>query len=146
MKHDAFLDALDDVRIVAAIRECEGRCRAEIRVHVTDEPVSDVEAAAAATFDKLGMSGTAERNGVLLYFAPETQRFAVIGDSGISGASSPGFWSAVAATMQPLLREGRFTDGVVAGVLAVGAELARLFPRREGERDANELPDAVSRD
>jgi uncharacterized membrane protein len=146
MKHDAFLDALDDARIVAAIRDAESRCRAEIRVHVTDEPVSDVEAAAAATFERLGMAGTGERNGVLLYFAPETQRFAVLGDAGIAGASAPGFWSAVTATMRPLLHEGRFTDGVVAGVLAVGAELARLFPRREGQEDRNELSDAVSRD
>ena len=48
--------------------------------------------------------------------------------------------------MAPHLRAGRFTDGVVAGVGAVGAELARLFPRRPGEADANELNDAVSRD
>jgi uncharacterized membrane protein len=146
MKHDAFLGALDEARIVAAIREAESRCRAEIRVHVTDEAVADVEAAAAATFEKLGMTATAERNGVLLYVAPETQRFAVLGDQGVAGGSVPGFWSAVAATMQPLFREGRFTDGIVAGVHELGRELARLFPRREGEVDRNELPDAVSRD
>lgn len=146
MRHDAFLQALDDERVVAAIREAESRCRAEIRVHVTDDPVTDVEAAAAAAFEKLGMTRTAERNGVLLYLAPETQRFAVIGDAGIHGASAPGFWSAVAETMRPLFREGRFTDAVVGGVRAVGAELARLFPRRPGDSDVNELPDAVSRD
>lgn len=146
MRHDAFLDALDDARIVAAIREAESRCRAEIRVHVTDEPVADVETAAVATFEKLGMTQTAERNGVLLYVAPETQRFSVLGDSGIHGASAPGFWSAVAETMRPLFREGRFTDAVVAGVHAVGAELERLFPRGPADTDRNELPDAVSRD
>jgi len=146
VRPDAFLDALDEARVVAAIREAESRSRAEIRVHVTDEPVVDVEAAAAAAFERLGMTATAERNGVLLYFAPETQRFAVIGDAGIHGASVPGFWARVAETMAPHRRAGRFTDGVVAGVGAVGAELARLFPRRPGEADANELNDAVSRD
>ena len=146
MRHDAFLAALDDARIVAAIREAESGCRAEIRVHVTDEPVADVEAAAAAAFETLGMARTEERNGVLLYFAPETQRFAVLGDAGIDGASAPGFWARVAETMVPHFRQGRFTDGVVVGVQAVGAELARLFPRRPGEADTNELSDAVSRD
>jgi uncharacterized membrane protein len=146
MRHEAFLQALDDARIVAAIRDAESRCRAEIRVHVTDEPVADVEAAAAAAFERLGMADTAERNGVLLYVAPETQRFAVLGDSGIDRASAPGCWSAVAGTMQPLFRAGRFTDAIVAGVRAVGAELERLFPRRTGETDRNELSDAVSRD
>jgi uncharacterized membrane protein len=146
VRHDAFLDALDDARVVAAIREAESRSRAEIRVHVTEEAVVDVEAAAAAAFERLGMTRTAERNGVLLYFAPETQRFAVLGDAGIDGASAPGFWARVTATMAPHFRQGRFTDGVVAGVSAVGAELARLFPRRPGAPDTNELSDAVSRD
>jgi uncharacterized membrane protein len=146
MRHETFLDAVDDARVVAAIREAESRCRAEIRVHVTDEPVAAVEAAAVVTFERLRMTDTAERNGVLIYLAPETQRFAVLGDRGIDGASEPGFWSAVTATMQALFREGRFTDGVVAGVLAVGEQLARTFPRREGDTDRNELPDAVSRD
>lgn len=146
MRHEAFLEALDDARVVAAIREAESRCRAEIRVHVTDEAVADVDAAAAVTFEKLGIADTAERNGVLIYVAPETQRFAVLGDRGIAAASDAGVWSAVTATMQPLFRAGRFTDGVVAGVRAVGAELARLFPREPGESDTNELPDAVSRD
>jgi uncharacterized membrane protein len=146
VRPDAFLDALDDGRVVAAIRDAESRSRAEIRVHVTDEAVVDVAAAAAAVFESLEMTRTAERNGVLLYFAPETQRFAVIGDAGIHGASRPGFWAAVAETMTPFFRQGRFTDGVVAGVLAVGAELARLFPRPPGATDVNELPDAVSRD
>jgi hypothetical protein len=31
-------------------------------------------------------------------------------------------------------------------VRVVGAELERLFPRRTGETDRNELSDAVSRD
>ena len=31
---------------------------------------------------KLGMDKTRERNGVLLYFAPQAQKFAVIGDAG----------------------------------------------------------------
>ena len=42
-------------------------------------------------------------------------------------------------------REGRFTEGIVAGVRALGDELARHFPRRPGETDRNELPDTVSR-
>jgi uncharacterized membrane protein len=31
-------------------------------------------------------------------------------------------------------------------VRAVGAQLARVFPRRADDADRNELPDAVSRD
>ena len=34
----------------------------------------------------------------------------------------------------------------MGAVTRVGDELQRHFPRREGEGDVNELPDAVSRD
>ena len=42
-------------------------------------------------------------------------------------------------------RADRFTEGIVAAVKRVGDELARHFPRRPGETDRNELPDAISR-
>lgn len=146
MKPDLFLDALDDARIVAAIRAAEAVTRAEVRVHVSGEAHADVEAAAAAAFDRLGMTATAERNGVLLFVAPERQGFAVLGDAGIHARCGEAFWTGVAVAMRGHFREGRFTDGLVAGIAAVGAELARHYPRRAGDGDRNELPDDVSRD
>ena len=43
------MKALDDERIVAAIREAEARSRGEIRVHVAEGPVPDARAAARRT-------------------------------------------------------------------------------------------------
>ena len=51
MRHDAFLDALDDERIVAAIREAESRSRAEIRVHVAESAVADARPPARRAFE-----------------------------------------------------------------------------------------------
>ena len=48
-------------------------------------------------------------------------------------------------TIRDEFRAGRYTEGLVAGVRAVGEELARHFPRLSGETDRNELPDSVSR-
>jgi uncharacterized membrane protein len=42
-------------------------------------------------------------------------------------------------------RAGHFTEGILAGIAAVAAELARHFPRAAGDGDRNELPDTVSR-
>ena len=78
MKPDDFVKGLDGVRIVAAIREAEDRSRGEIRVHVAEGPVDDARAAAQADFERLGMTATAERNGVLILVAPESQAFAVV--------------------------------------------------------------------
>ena len=145
MEPDAFVEALDDKRIVAAIAAAEARSRGEIRVHVADGPVENVEREGASTFERLGMTATAERNGVLLFVAPASQRFAVLGDTAIHEHCGAGFWSDVAAAMAARFRAGDFTDGIVAGVEAVGEALARHFPRLAGETDRNELADGVSR-
>ena len=145
MRHEAFLDALDDARIVAAIREAESRCRAEIRVHVTDEPVADARPPARATFETLGMTQTAERNGVLIFVAPVTQRFAVLGDSGIHGAPA-GLLVGGGRDDAAAFRAGRFTDGVVRACPRWGRSSRGSSRARAGDTDRNELPDAVSRD
>lgn len=145
MKPKAFLSQLEHGRIVEAIRAAEGRSRGEVRVHVSSQKVDDAQAAARAQFESLGMAGTAERNGVLIYVAPESQTFAVIGDSGIHEHCGAGFWSDVAAAMQDDFRAGRFTDGIVKGVERTGSALAEKFPRTEAA-DRNELSDDVSED
>ena len=146
MKTNAFLHALDNDRIVAAILEAENRSRGEIRVHVTNQEVAEVEAAARAQFEKLEMTKTALRNGVLIYVAPRSQRFAVIGDAGIHERCGAAFWSDVAAAMQADFRAGRFTDGIVEGVKEAGDALARYFPREGGPADVNELANDVTHD
>jgi uncharacterized membrane protein len=114
-------------------------------VHVAEGPVADARAAAQADFPRLGMTDTAERNGVLILVAPESQTFAVVGDQGIDGLCPEGFWTSVVEAMREHFHEGRFDEGIVAAVTRVGDELARHFPRRPGETDRNELPDAISR-
>ena len=146
METSAFLEALDNDRIVAAIRAAEERSLGEIRVHVTTQADTEVEAAARAQFEKLEMTKTALRNGVLIYVSPKSQRFAVIGDKAIHERCGPEFWKTVAAAMEADFRAGHYTEGILDGVSAAGDELARHFPRPEKHRDTNELPDDVTRD
>ena len=91
------------------------------------------------------MAATAERNGVLIYVAPRSQRFAVLGDTGIHEKCGAGFWKEIAAAMEHDFREGRYTDGLLKGIAAAGDALARFFPRTEAA-DRNELPDQISED
>ncbi len=146
MKPDTFVASLDDERIVAAIQEAETRSRGEIRVHVAEREVTDPRTEAAVVFERLGMADTAERNGVLLFVAPESRSITVIGDrEAHARCGGDAFWAAVVETIREEFRAGRFTEGLVAGVRAVGDELSRHFPRRSGETDRNELSDSVSR-
>ena len=145
MNQEAFLSALDEARVVAAIQAAESCSRGEIRVHVANGPVPDARAAAEADFVRLGMSATAERNGVLILVAPESQSFAVIGDEAIDARCPPGFWDEVADGVAAEFRAARFTEGILSAVARVGDVLERHFPRRPGDQDRNELPDALSR-
>ena len=146
MQTKRFLGALDHERIVKAIQEAEARSRGEVRVHVSQQEVADVEGAAARQFERLGMTQTAERNGVLLFVAPVSQQFAVIGDQGIHDRCGLGFWKDVAEAVEADFRAGRFTDGIVKGVTSAGDVLATHFPRQEGATDRNELSDEVTED
>lgn len=141
-----LIDRLDDARIVEAIHQAESKSRGEIRVHVTSEAVGDPQGAAAEAFARLGMTATAERNGILIYVSPRAQSFAIIGDEGVNRHCSESFWKEVAAAMAEDFRAGRFTEGVLLAVERAAQVLTRHFPRVEGRVDRDELPDEVSRD
>jgi uncharacterized membrane protein len=146
MKVDAFTGSVDEAAVVAAIRGAEARSTGEVRVHVSSQSPEDVEAAAAVVFEKLGMTKTEARNGVLLFIAPKRQKFAIIGDSGIHMRCGPDFWKEIAGVISEDFRGGRFTDGIVKGVARAGDVLAKHFPRTGSRPDTNELSDDVSKD
>jgi uncharacterized membrane protein len=146
MRLRSFLKQVDRVRIEGAIAAAEARCRGEIRVHASNRAVNDAQKAAARQFEALGMAGTAERLGVLIYVAPLSRNFAIIGDDGIHARCGPAFWQEVAGAMQQRFRAGRYTEAILTGIERAGAILAQHFPRLEGVSDRNELPDTVSED
>ena len=134
----------DSERIVAAIAAAEKETSGEIRVHITRRVPKDLQQRAVRRFHLLGMTKTAERNGVLIYIAPRARQFRILGDTAIHEKCGEHFWKEVAAAMEAHFRERRLTEGVVAGIERVGEVLARHFPRRE--KDRNELPDSSDRD
>lgn len=137
----SFFSKLDNDRIVAAIAKAEQMSSGEIRVHVTGRKPEDLEERARKRFELLGMTRTADRNGVLLYIAPAARRFQILGDAGIHEKAGPDFWKEVARELEDDFRRGEFTEGIVRGVERVGEILARHFPRTASDRD--ELPDAI---
>lgn len=134
----------DSERIVAAIAAAEKKTSGEIRVHVTRRVPKDLEERALRRFHLLGMTKTAERNGVLIYIAPRARQFRILGDTAIHEKCGEDFWKEVAAAMEASFRKGALTEGVVAGVERVGEVLASHFPRGAGDR--NELPNKIDED
>jgi 2-amino-4-hydroxy-6-hydroxymethyldihydropteridine diphosphokinase len=142
MKHQEFLSALDQQRIEQAIGEAEKGTSGEIRVHVQPKVLgAEIRTIAEKTFERLGMTKTAQRNGVLLFIASEDRRFVILGDKGIDDKVPAGFWDDVLAKLTIRFKGGEFTDGIVEAVATTGEHLARYFPPKEG--DVNELSNAI---
>ena len=143
MNQKEFLASLDQQRIVAAIQEAERQTSGEVRVHVQPKATGgEIRHVAERTFERLGMTKTALRNGVLLFIATEERRFVILGDKGIDEKVPPGFWDEIAAKLTMRFSKGEFTDGIVDAIAAAGTQLREYFPRAEG--DVNELADTIN--
>lgn len=142
MKASSFFSKEQQAQILASVKQAEKETSGEIRVHIESSSKADVLDRAAWLFNKLGMSKTAERNGVLFYLAVEDRKFAIIGDAGINSKVPAGFWDEVSQLLGANFKEGKFTEGLSAGILKAGDQLKKYFPYRED--DVNELPDEIS--
>jgi uncharacterized membrane protein len=144
MKPKHFINILDEKKIVAAIAEAEKKTSGEIRVYISSKNRDDALTAAKNRFEKLGMTKTRLRNGVLIYIAPAARKFAIVGDSGIHEKCGEIFWKELTGKMGNSFKEGKFTDALVEVVRDVGATLAKHFPSDGG--NANELSNEILRD
>ena len=116
--------------IIAAIRAAEQKTSGEIRVSISPKHIDDPVAAAQIEFMRLGMNASRERNGVLIFVAPRSHKFAVIGDEAVHAKCGNEFWQKLAEAMTGYFRKSEFTPGIIHGVQKAGALLAEHFPRR----------------
>ncbi len=134
--------------ILASIQAAESRTSGEIRLHVErdvpQKPPAEGDAylRAREVFGSLGMHQTASRNGVLVYLATRSRRFAIVGDEQLHQKVGDGFWDEVAATMTSHFGNGDFGDGIGAGIRLIGEKLREHFPWQQD--DVNELDDEIS--
>lgn len=144
MKAREFLKHLRHEEIVAAIREAEKKTSGEIRVFISRKLIDDPVPVAQAHFLELGMAKTRDNNGVLIFVAPRSHKFAVIGDAGVHARCGDDFWTQLTQEMAGHFRRSEFTSGIIHGVQKAGDLLAQHFPRRLG--DTNQLSDEVEGD
>lgn len=144
MKASSFFTPAQQECIVKAIAEAERATSGEIRVHIESSCREKVLDRAAWLFNKLGMTRTTERNGVLFYLAVNDKKFAIIGDTGINSVVPAGFWDCVRDLMKEKFLEGKFTEGLSEGIIMAGNQLKDHFPY--ASNDVNELDNTISFD
>ncbi len=135
-------------RIQQAIAESERRHSGEIRFAVEAVlPWSYLKRDAPArqraemVFAKLRVWDTEQNNGVLIYVELADQSIEIVADRGIARHVPRETWNAICHTMRDHFRAGRYEQGTIEAVNAVGEHLARHFPLAEGQRNADELSD-----
>lgn len=145
MKQNEFLAKIDQKAVVDAIARAEKSCDGEIRVHVQPKAHGgDIRRVGERTFERLGMTKTAARNGVLLFIASEEQKFVILGDKGIHAIAGDDFWNDIAVRLTSKFKEGEFTAGIVEAIEAAGSLLSQHFPPTAA--DVDELANEISVD
>ena len=97
---------------------------------------------ALEAFSSLRVWDTERNNGVLIYVLWAERTVEIVADRGFVERVRPSEWEAVCRLMEGYFREGRFRDGAIAGIDAVGALLSRHYPSTDGSggRSSDELP------
>jgi uncharacterized membrane protein len=138
----SFFTQEDKNRIRSAVLKAELDTSGEIRVHLENHCKKEVLDRAAFLFDKLEMSKTEQRNGVLFYLAVKDKKFAIIGDTGINLVVEERFWEEVKVLMGEYFKTGDFVTGLEKGIELAGRKLKKHFPYHRD--DINELSDEIS--
>lgn len=139
-----ILDPDAVTQIVDAIRQAELVTSGEIRVHVRRKCSEDTLKDAQKVFRKLGMHKTKNKNGVLLFIAQESHRFAIVGDEGIHRNVGDAFWNKTRDLLAEAFSQQRYKEGIIAAIHHIGDKLKIFFPLEPG--DKNELPNTVTSD
>jgi uncharacterized membrane protein len=142
MSAETFFSDQQKEEIRKAIAVAEKKTSGEIRVHIEEECKEEVVHRAEKVFVMLEMHKTELRNGVLFYLAINSRVFAIYGDKGIHEKVSLKFWDEASAMMERQFKEGKFTEGLIAGIQKAGDQLSAHFPRKDN--DKNELSDEIS--
>ena len=94
---------------------------------------------AIEVFSRLRVWDTEHNNGVLIYLLLADRDVEIVADRGVHAKLGQATWEAVCQEMEAAFRQGKFEEGVIAGIRSVGAHLTRHYPHAGAK--TNELPD-----
>lgn len=137
-----FFSKEEEKILLDAIAIAESKSCGEIRVHLQkkckDEPMEE----AKRIFEKLGMTQTQKRIGILFFLSLADHHFVVLGDTGIHEKVKDDFWHAIRNKVLEHFKNEEFIEGLKAGILKCGEKLGEHFPR--DQQIKNELSNEIS--
>ncbi|MCV2368091.1 TPM domain-containing protein [Roseateles oligotrophus] len=144
------LPATSIAGLEASIRASESRHSGQICVCVeAGLPMSylskrlSARQRAVTLFGKLRTWDTEANNGVLIYLLLADHAIEIVADRGLNARVSEAQWAGIVEALRSHLSKGQFEQGLKAAIDAVDALLRAEFPLAAGQKNPNELPDAV---
>ena len=128
-------------KIKLSIEWAEKATSGEVRVCIESVCEKDAYERAIECFFDLEMQNTKLKNGVLVYIALDTHKFAIIGDTGIDKLVADDFWDSTKSLMLEKFKAGEVAEGISVGIIEAGKQLKKYFPYQSA--DLNELPDDI---
>jgi putative membrane protein len=92
-------------------------------------------------FRTRGITRTKDRSGILIFVSLAERYARIVADEGIAARVRQSEWQAAVDALIAHMRDGRIADGFIVAIDLCGGELAKHFPRTEGDRE--ELPDRI---
>ena len=139
MKVKHFLSEIEHARLHAAIKAAEEGTSGDIVVVISHKRVEDPLAAAHHEFRRLHLETATDKDNFLLFLAPKSQKFAVVGGTALHDKVGQAWWNHLSTLLTLHFKEGRYMDGLVEAIEQVGQKLKAHFPAqaidRTGEKD-----------
>jgi uncharacterized membrane protein len=139
MKVRHFLSKLEHDRVHHAIQAAEEGTSGDIVLYISRQRLDDPLAAAHREFRKLQLDAATEKNSLLIFLAPKSQKFAVVGGTALHDKVGQAGWDELVVLLTRHFKEGRYSDGLVAAIEQAGKALKTHFPAiasdRTGQRD-----------
>jgi uncharacterized membrane protein len=139
-----FFSTSEKQEIQRAIARAERKTSGEIRVHLVRDFPKGVDPLQAGKdiFEKLGMTATEERSGILFLLELKHHQLVILGDKGIHEKVTESFWREIRDTVLEGFSQQDFSGGIVRGIERCGEKLQEYFP--SNREDVNELSDEIT--
>ena len=134
MKVRHFLSALEHKRIHEAIKSAEDGTSGDIVLYITHRHVRDSLEAANQEFLKLRLDAATAHNSLLIFVAPKSQTFAVVGGSALHDKVGQAWWEELSELLTRHFKEGQYTDGLVDAIERAGKVLKTHFAATDVDR------------
>lgn len=96
---------------------------------------------AVKDFEKLGMTNTKDKTGIMIFIIFAEKYFDVLADEGIYAKIPDTAWNKLEAKLKDEFSQGSYLNGILHIIDKMGGVLSAEYPREAG--DINELPDEV---